>query len=153
MPLLSTPETHGVRTFWAGEFPCVHVFCDHVAITVWLCAKSRKWVTFEPTLLSEHLKFFKHFWLVILENLLQLCHGNFLPALVREANYLVKCIVLDLLLEHLPAALDAEPMLAVKLDGHLISNPPVELCTLDLIGVADFTHFVDLASVNYWRQI
>ena len=146
MPVLSTPEAHGMGTFWAGKFLCVYIFRDHVAITVWLWAKSRKWVTFKPTLFSEHLEFFKQFWLVIFKNLLQLGHGNLLSTLVREANYLIKCIVLNLLLEHLAAALDAESMFAVKLNGHLISNPPVELCTLNLIEVADFALFVDLVS-------
>ena len=146
MPVLSTPEAHGMGTFWAGKFLCVYIFRDHVAITVWLWAKSRKWVTFKPTLFSEHLEFFKQFWLVIFKYLLQLGHSNLLSTLVREANYLIKCIVLNLLPEHLAATLDAESMLAVKLNGHLISNPPVELCTLNLIEVADFALFVDLVS-------
>ena len=148
MPVLSTPEAHSMRTFWAGKFLCVCIFRDHVAITVWLWAKSRKWVTFKPTLFSEHLEFFKQFWLVIFKNLLQLGHGNLLSTLVREANYLIKCIVLNLLLEHLAAALDAESMLAVKLNGHLISNSLDGLCTLNFIGVADCTRFVDLVGAS-----
>ena len=145
MPVLSTPEAHGMGAFWAVKFLCVSIFRDHVAITVWLRAKSRKWVTFKPTLLSEHLKFFKQFWIVIFKNLLQLVHRNLLSTFMLQANYLVKCIALNLQLEHLPAALDAESMLAVKLDGHRVSNSPVELSTLNLIDVADFTLFVDLA--------
>ena len=146
MPVLSTPEADGMGAFGAGEFPCVCVFRDHVAITVRLWAKPRKRVTFKPTLLSENFELFKHFWLVILKNLLQLCHGNFLSALVRKANYFVKCIVLDLLLEHLSAALNTESVLAIKLDGHLISDSSVPHRTLNFVGVADCTSFVDLFS-------
>ena len=108
-----------------------------IAVRLW--TEPHKWVAFKDSPATELFKFLKNLGLIVGEDALQDLVADLGATLMSETHEFVQCLCLDMLSEHLFAAIDAETMLAhVKLDRDLIRDRPANT-RLNLISVADLT--------------
>ena len=114
VPVLPTAEADVVRTLWTTQFLRTQLRGCHVAITVWLGAKSDKWVALEHTTFFEVVKFIEKVPIFTLEDLIQLRDRDFLSAFMLKADKLFECVVLDVLCEVFAAAFRTIAMTAIE---------------------------------------
>ena len=106
---------------WAAQLPGIHASCLDVPIASWLWTEPHHRIPFKKALLPKAVKFVKNLRLCVAKYSLDLCRCNFRPTLVLQALQFFKLIALNAGTQVESGTIQTEAVLAVELNGNLVS--------------------------------